>query len=359
MKKFTFILGVLAICLFAFGGTFTLAGDDDATAGSGAAPRANPADNLDWPVELDEDEGSGEEGKDEEEGGMGSTGTSGSGGTSSSPSSGAKPGDSPLAGGEEPTSEPPEEQEPKSKPPIEFFETEVETDTVVFCVDRTGSMAYSFSHAVTDLEGNLVTSPTKMLAAVLEMKRSIQKFSDNIKFDIVFYAHRYGTEYGKGHPYYENPPGSGSMKPPYSRPAGSGPDAVPWQPKCVEATDANKAAANAWIDVHAVPNGCTPISDGCKAALMIPEVTTVLLLSDGFPQTFQGEIFPADWGPDSLKAYCMNRTRQEIKAANAGKGVIIHTFYIRYGSPDFDARCRKLMQDIAADNGGQYTEIGS
>ena len=252
--------------------------------------------------------------------------------------------------------------------PITWIDTEIERDEVIFCLDRTGSMAWRYSKPVVDLEGNLIDAPTKMQAVVVETKRAIMKFSENVKFNIVLWAHRYGSTPGGGHPIHlPGPEPANHYDPPDSEP-----DAVVWKAGgCEAATPANKTAALQWLDKYAVPNGCTPISDGCRAALEIPGAKTVLLLSDGFPNTFQKTIYAADkmaWngvrGLDvpATRTYCMNRTRQEIRAANTGKGAVIHTFFILYNStsePELDPLCRKLMQEVAADNNGQYTEIGN
>jgi len=218
--------------------------------------------------------------------------------------------------------EPPDEE---PVPPIEFFDTPIETDTVVYVVDRTGSMSISFTGRATDLEGEMVYGKTKMWVTKTELKRSIMNLSSNIKFNISFYSH---LTLG-----------------------GSGPDVIKWQGCLVNATDSNKAAAFSWIDVKGNPSGWTPISDGTVQGGLYFDTSTIILLTDGWPNVFQGQRY-------SDLEYSINRTITEIRVANTDN-TTIHTFFIPFGDESKDARCRHLMQTIAAQNGpGTYTEVG-
>ncbi len=246
--------------------------------------------------------------------------------------------------------EPPDEQ---PEPPIEFWDTPVETDEVVYVVDRTGSMAYAFSGTAKDLEGSIVYGATKMQATNLELKRSIMNLSSNVIFNVSYYAHRWGTAVG-GHYVYTPMPGPEPAS--HTDPAGSEPDVVTWQGKLVPATDKNKASAFAWIDVRGTPNGCTCISDGCCDGGLRFNCKTLFLLTDGWPNTFRRTIYYSDFGYDV--DYVFNRTKTEIKSGNVND-TTIHTFYIPYGNPSMDGRARQLMQEIAAMNGpGTFTQIG-
>jgi hypothetical protein len=350
MTKYVWMLAMVAAFVFVISAT-------NAPAEEPAKESASGGGNLDWPIDLDPPEG-----KDDKD--PGDTPTVPGGGEPDRDNSGHETGDPLLTGPEDqPPDEPPEEEELAE---FEIWGTLIEADEVIFCLDRTGSMNWPYTKPVVDLEGNMVPNATKMQAVVMETKRAITKFSDNIKFNVVFWAHRYGRTPNSGHPIsLPGPEGPNHYDPP-----DSDPDAIIWRPGgCVEAVSANKMAAFQWIDASAVCNGCTPISDGCKAALNVPGAKTVLLLSDGFPNTFQETLYAADqmawaaYGVDiaANRQYCVNRTKQEIRQANGAKNCTIHTFFILYNSytdPDLDPLCRKLMQDIAAENHGQYTEIG-
>jgi hypothetical protein len=353
MRNWVLILGLAALLTFVVGGLTAYTPLAYAAEGGGVGEGT-----LDWPIELKEDKD-----KEEDEGDPGDP-SHGDEGDPGDPShdEGEDPTDAseenPLDSGEdEEIIETPEEED--VEPVTEFMETPFEADEVVFCVDRTGSMAWPFKYPVIDEEGNKVFAPDKMKATVIEMKKTITSFSDNVKFNMVFWAHRWGRSYGQGHWVYTPSPGPEPAN--HWDPPGSDPDAITWQKAGnVSATDSMKHAAFRWIDQHAIPNGCTPLSDGCIAALGVPGVKTILLLTDGFPQTFRQTIYYADWGSTALKQSCMNRSRQEIKAANT-EGVIIHTFFLPYNDPSGNTKnalCRQLLQRIAADNGGQFTEVG-
>jgi len=248
---------------------------------------------------------------------------------------------------------PPDERPPTV--PVDIFETPIpmEADEIIFVLDRTGSMAYSFNGRVIDLEGNQVFGATKMEAVNLELKRAIMNLSENIKFNISYYAHRWGTGSG-GHPVYTPMPGPEPAS--HTDPPGSEPDVVTWQQQLMQANGQNKAAAFAWIDAKGTPNGCTCISDGCVDGGLAFDAKTVVLLTDGWPNTFRRTIYYSDFGYDV--DYVFNRTKAEIKAANTDNATI-HTFYIPYGNPGKDAKARQLMQEIAAMNGpGTFTQIG-
>lgn len=273
--------------------------------------------------------------------------------------------------GEEPPDEEPE-------PPVEYWEVPVETDEVVYVVDRTGSMAWTFGQTVTDLEGNTVYGATKMQATNIELKRSIMNLSENIKFNVAYYAHRWGSAalwrgghycgsynpsgYANSSPYPIYPVyyAPGPVPASHIDPPGSEPDTVVWQPDLVAATTQAKAQVFAWIDAKGTPNGCTCISDGMIDGGLKFNCKTIFLLTDGIPNTFRHTIYYSDpqcGGYDV--AYVDNRTKTEIKNANTHNATV-HTFYIRYGNATVDQRARILMQQIAAQNGpGTFTEIGS
>ncbi|TET35015.1 MAG: hypothetical protein E3J72_12835 [Planctomycetota bacterium] len=243
----------------------------------------------------------------------------------------------------------------KPLPPIEIviWENPIETDEIIFVLDRTGSMKYRYNGTVIDLEGNSVFGATKMEAVNLELKRAIMNLSENVKFNISYYAHRWGTGTG-GHSVYTPTPGPEPAS--HTDPPGSEPDVVTWQSKLVQATEKNKASAFAWIDAKGTPNGCTCISDGCVDGGLAYNSKTVVLLTDGWPNTFRRTIYYSDFGYDV--DYVFNRTKTEIKSANR-QNATIHTFYIPYGNPGKDAKARLLMQEIAAMNGpGTFTQIG-
>ena len=206
--------------------------------------------------------------------------------------------------------------QPTLPPPI-FIITPLEGDEVVFCIDRSGSMGSSFNKPVVDIDGQTVTSPTKMVAVVIEMKKAISTFPESMKFNIVFWTQNCGLNIST------------------------------WQPVNVPATEDNKKLAFAWIDANARPGGSTPMAEGCAAALALSGADTILLLGDGAPNALGG----GTGGLDMNTA-----TRNYIKSANT-QNAVIHTFYVTSGY--CNTKCRELMQNIAGDNNGQYIEVGS
>jgi hypothetical protein len=241
---------------------------------------------------------------------------------------------------------------------VRFFGTVICSDHVVYVLDRTGSMSYPYNHPVTDLDGSIIEKPSKIQALVIELKKSIMGLSPGTKFNVVFFAHRWGRKWGCGHYVYTPAPGPEPAS--HWDPPDSDPDTVQWMDKAMPASVANVAVAFEWIDENAVPNGCTCISDGAKQGLVHdPDIDALILLSDGFPQTFQQTIYYADHGYADIREYCINRTKEEIRAANENVGVPIHTFYITYssGSTELNELTRQLMQNIAKEHDGTFTEV--
>ncbi|TET35016.1 MAG: hypothetical protein E3J72_12840 [Planctomycetota bacterium] len=220
-----------------------------------------------------------------------------------------------------------------NQPPIEFFETPIRTEKVVFVTDRSGSMRRPFLGFVTDLEGNQVFNVTKLEAVNLELKRAIMSLSDNVSFNITYFESSW----------------------------------ISWKTEIVPASEQNKAAAFAWIDMNGHPCGGTNIAEPVVSGGFAYEPDTLILLSDGAPIAVSGPACDEVTGghgsgrpPDmeSGETSTSYWTKKIIRKKNTDN-VRIHTFFISSGDCRYDEQCRRLMQTIALQNGpGTFTEIG-
>jgi hypothetical protein len=123
---------------------------------------------------------------------------------------------------------------------------------------------------------------------------------------------------------------------------------TPWKPKLVEASDANRKAAKAWVMALA-PDDETNVFDALEMALQDKQVDTIYLLSDGFPT--KGRITN------------MDTIRTEIKRMNASRNVRIHTIaYVVGDGTKFNVTENKdmsknFMKALAEEAGGTFKGI--
>lgn len=129
---------------------------------------------------------------------------------------------------------PPAVDDPRDEPPPVFYgeEIDVETDTLIYVIDVSGSMSR---------EGRLDR-------AKLELKRSIAGLSPTLNFNVISYAC--------------------SMK--------------SWRPAMVPASNGNKASAIAWTQ-GLIDYGSTGTGPAVSLALSDKQCDSVVLLTDGAP----------------------------------------------------------------------------
>lgn len=185
----------------------------------------------------------------------------------------------------------------------QIFGQEIASKRVVFVVDTSGSMEKVDPSAME--EGGQGGGPTRMERAKRELSRVIDELRPDVEFNIVEYN---------------------------SRPTLWSAD------KLVAASPANKRKAVKWIASWS-PSGFTATLEAMMMALAVPEVDTIILLSDGSPTVVgEGQIAPI---PPILEA---------IREANRFKGITIHTL-------GFEGSLVSFMRDMAQQNGGVFAKI--
>lgn len=214
---------------------------------------------------------------------------------------------------------------------VEFYGLKIRSDKVLYIIDISGSMQYEKkAKAVTAGEKpGMSTDPTpdasaprfsgtKIEIAKLELKRSLARLTKDSMFDIIAFNHT----------------------------------VLQWQPKMVQATDANKELAYAWIRDMA-PSGSTFCDGALQMAFKMggmglydknyPGVAfdTIILLSDGAP---------TDNSQDG-KLMDFNIILQHVAEWNPQKRVVIHCVGI-----DNVVQGVEFMKKLAAQNGGVYID---
>jgi len=190
----------------------------------------------------------------------------------------------------------------------QFFGHDIQTNnSIVYVIDQSGSMSLSVS-SFADENGNIVASGTRMARAKSELKKSIASLPQTFTFNVFFYDECIR----------------------------------PWQGGNVQATDANKAAANKFIDTQG-PMGFTNTGLAVQSALQDKTNMEVVLLSDGEPNFL-----------DCAATYVgsFDDHRNMIKEMNT-QHARIDCFGIGVAS---DPSARQFMQEVASDNNGTYVE---
>lgn len=301
-----------------------------------------------------------------------------------------------------PPEEAPPEEEPPENPPPEFFEEPIETAEVIFVIDRTGSMRAPAKISVVDESGNPINGATKIDVARIELIKSINNLTENVKFAVVCYSallgsYSYDTNWDSiGRRWANFPPAQGAPAPFGMHITGT--NSLPAWPASgmVKATPDNKSVAVSWAQgmlALTQAAGHTSIHAGMSAGLkrVIPpppgggekSATTVFLLTDGAPNVLNGTCYATyiNSGGVSLGNFgtwqqqCMDLTRTQILAENTyGAKIITLGMGMDNASPntnvwnnttksydfyatEFNNKCRKFLTDLAEATGGHYREV--
>lgn len=219
------------------------------------------------------------------------------------PTGPTKPADVPL---EQPKGAKGEPEKPKDdkKDDPEFFGQPVdsETDSVVFVIDRSGSMGWD-SKSFTGLNGQ-PTRGDRLTRAKTELIRAVGALTENFKFNMVAYDCSITKWKSSG---------------------------------TVKADDGNKAGAYAWINSLDPGGGTMTGPSGAEGLRIDSENKLVVLLTDGSPNC----------GGNSD-----NDHRRQIRQANK-QNAKVDVFGVGVDGSDL----RSFCQGVAADNGGRYVEV--
>lgn len=223
----------------------------------------------------------------------------------------------------------PEGEDPRDAPAPVFFGEEIDgTDTIVYVLDRSGSMiagttGYSVRHVQSpsgatrmvewalpgqqDWSRGGWTGCSRWERGQIETIKSVEGLAANLKFDVVTFDCVKYWAFGKA----------------------------------VEASAANKAKARAWI-LGQQAGGGTDTGYATALALGYADVDAVVLLTDGVPECMDGGT------NDEVRA----RHRRVIVTANRRR-VPVHVFGI--GIPN--GYVRSFCTSLANENQGTYTEV--
>lgn len=119
-------------------------------------------------------------------------------------------------------------------------------------------------------------------------------------------------------------------------------EVIRFKPHLVDATDANRAAAKAWIEALE-PHGETNAYGALEAAFADKSVDTIYFLSDGSPTS--GEVVKPDW------------IRGRVRDWNAPRHLRIHTIAYLVGKahpPENKRAARAFMAGLAEESGGTH-----
>mgnify|MGYP001552450835 CR=1 FL=1 len=196
--------------------------------------------------------------------------------------------------------------DPRDTPPPVFYGEEIaggEGDRIVYVLDRSGSMqSYKTERAYVDADGQPARG-NRWERAKAEAIRSIRGLAESFRFGVLTY------DCG----------------------------VVGWRVELAEATEANKADAEAWIRRQYWATGMTGTGPATVAGLaLLEQAGALVLLTDG----------AANCGAPGLAGH-----RAMIANGNT-PGAPVHVFGIE-ASGDFRAFCL----GVAADSGGRYVDV--
>ena len=266
-------------------------------------------------------------------GAAGQSGSAPAGGTSAGPAGGAGSGVPPITTHdldlplEEPVYQPaptppppappapqPPRDDPRDAPPPTIYGEEIvsENDTLVYVLDRSGSMAWD-TNSYLGLDGAVRAGP-RMERAKVEITRSILGLSANFRFNVVAFDC----------------------------------SLMQWRAGLVPADEANKQAALAWI-AALTPGGGTGTGPATALGLAARENQLVVLLTDGAPNCGVPEFDMFSWY--GSEEGWIGAHRRMIRTANV-QGARINVFGIAAAG-----LYRQFCQQVAADSAGSYTDV--
>jgi HEAT repeat protein len=177
-----------------------------------------------------------------------------------------------------------------------FYGVPVISSRVIFVLDTSGSMSEDFEIGL----GHTTEKGTRLSIAKKQLIRALDRIGKGEKFNMIFFDSH----------------------------------ARAWMNELTKMSDAAKKYAVDFVKAQK-PDGVTAMYDALKIAYRDPEVDTIYLVTDGYPEG--GEI----QDPDKI--------RQRVRAWNKLRLINIHCISV---GGDID-----LLRGLAADSGGTYTVI--
>ena len=177
--------------------------------------------------------------------------------------------------------------------PPKFYGIPIDTDSVVFVIDQSGSMAGGGSPFI----GAGVTDGSKFQTAVKELLAAVEDLEDGTTLNVILFE-------------------TGVRS---------------WRRGMQKLSKATRKSLRKYL-LRLSPEGATNLYDGLDRALKTERVDTIVVLSDGEPT--HGRFIDA------------NSILAAVKAMNERRGVVIHCVSIGGGS--------SLLRRLAAANDGEY-----
>lgn len=209
----------------------------------------------------------------------------------------------------------------------EFFGTSLSSMRFVFIIDISGSMNIidpgsggssgdlsGGTAPVGEVERERAEGQTRIGRTKVELVNAIKVLSKDAKFNIITYNHEVSS----------------------------------WKLGLQQATDANKNLAIEFVKAL-VADGLTYTDDALRDAFKNKDADTFILLSDGAP-THEGGEAREEWGGHSDSKEVIARIYTEVAELNRLRNVRIDT--IGFSTANFE-----FMRKLAAENGGQCTEL--
>lgn len=237
----------------------------------------------------------------------------------------------------------------------QFFGSEIRSNRLAFVIDTSGSMeAADPLPANGDPAGG---SRVRMERAKTQLIGVIDALPPDCRFTIISYS---GAMFAG--------PGGGAQLPPGVPEDGPLPPTLggfEWlkifKPRILPANDKTKAEAKEWVKTLQA-NGATFTFNALKAAFEIEGIDTIVLLSDGVPTEFNRKT-KGEMSTDEIL--------EEVRGLNRFRRLRIDTFGFDAGgdaspagaggsrgrAPGGMGALGQFMQDLAAQNGGKYTQI--
>lgn len=238
-----------------------------------------------------------------------------------------------------------------------FFGSEIRSNRLAFVIDVSGSMLAADplpAHGDPSAGGG---SRVRMERAKQQLCAVIDALPEDARFTIISYS---------GALFQGGPGGAGQLPPgtPEDGPLPPTIGGIEWlkifKPRIVPANARSKAEAKEWVQ-GLQANGATFTYNALRAAFELEGIDTIVLLSDGMPTEIDRKT-GAQMTPDKIL--------EEVRALNRFRRLRIDTFGFdpggdaggagggsRLGRRGGASSLGQFMQDLAAQNGGEYTQI--
>lgn len=238
-----------------------------------------------------------------------------------------------------------------------FFGSEIKSNRLAFVIDTSGSM--EAADPVTNGDPS-PGSRIRMERAKQQLTAVIELLPEDTRFTIISYS---GALFQGGGPAGQLPPGT-----PEDGPLPPTLGGIEWlkvfKPRIIQANARGKTEAKDWVS-KLQANGATFTYNALRVAFEVEGIDTIVLLSDGVPTEIDRK---------TSSGMTTEKILEEIQGLNRFRRLRIDTFgfdaggggspagagggsHGRGGGGGGGGSLGQFMQDLAAQNGGAYTQI--